>query len=396
MNLRIAILGTRGIPNHYGGFENLAEHLAPALVRAGHEVYVYNSHNHPFRGKIWKGVHIVHCYDPEKRIGSAGQFIYDLHCILDARKRNFDVILQLGYSSSSVWGRLFPRKSVIIYHMDGLEWKRTKYSKRTRRFLLYAEKLAIRFSDFYICDSRVIQSYLRGKYAIESEYIAYGADLYPDAQEANLKAYGLTKSGYCLLVARIERENNIEAILDGFSANPTDKQCVVVGDTGNQFGRYLLDKFGGDKRILFVGAIYDPQKLHDLKFFSHLYFHGHSVGGTNPSLLEAMAGRALIVAHDNLFNREVLGEDAYYFSSSGDVAAIIENVSRGMHEERMIWNNVAKIGRQFGWQKTVNRYERYLTQCLISHRGGKLHPVIIKEEQYTDEGNILYRRYAGK
>ena len=126
MSLRIAILGTRGIPNHYGGFENLAEHLAPALVRSGHEVYVYNSHNHPFRETLWKGVHIVHCYDPEFRMGSAGQFIYDLNCIRDARKRNYDVILQLGYSSSSVWGRLFPAKSVIVYHMDGLEWKRTR------------------------------------------------------------------------------------------------------------------------------------------------------------------------------------------------------------------------------------------------------------------------------
>lgn len=394
MNLRIAILGIRGIPNHYGGFENLAEHLAPALVRAGHEVFVYNSHNHPFSGKIWKGVNIIHCYDPESLIGTAGQFIYDLNCIRDARKRNYDLILQLGYSSSSVWGRLFPAKSVIVYHMDGLEWKRTKYSKGTRKFLLYAEKLAVKFSDFYICDSRAIQTYLRGKYAIESEYIAYGADLFPDAQEETLAAYGLTPSGYSLLVARIEPENNIETILDGFSRSRTDKKCVVVGDTRNKFGRHLEKKFRNDPRILFIGAIYDTRKLHDLKFYSHFYFHGHSVGGTNPSLLEAMAGKALIVAHDNTFNREVLGEDAYYFSSPGDIAFIIETTPRGLPEERMIRNNLAKIGRQFNWQKTVNRYDRFLQDCVLIHREGKPHPVIVKDEQYTDEGNILYRRYA--
>jgi glycosyltransferase involved in cell wall biosynthesis len=394
MNLRIAILGIRGIPNHYGGFENLAEHLAPALVKAGHEVFVYNSHNHPFKGKSWKGVNIVHCYDPESWTGTVGQFLYDLNCIRDARKRNYDLILQLGYSSSSVWGRLFPAKSVIVYHMDGLEWKRTKYSKVTRRFLLYAEKLAVKFSDFYLCDSRAIQTYLRGKYSIESEYIAYGADLFAQPRESILSDYGLARSGYSLLVARMEPENNIETILDGFSKSRTDKKCVIVGDPGTRFGRHLVKKFGKDKRVLFIGAIYDEQKLQALKFYSHFYFHGHSVGGTNPSLLEAMAGRALIVAHDNVFNREVLGEDAYYFSSSRDIAAIFENVYRGQHEERMIRNNLGKIERQYSWQKTIGRYERYLQECLRIHREGKPNPVIIEEEQYTDEGNIFYRRYA--
>ena len=129
MSLRIAILGTRGVPNHYGGFEQLAEHLGPGLVKAGHAVTVYNSHNHPWQEAQWEGVNIVHCYDPEYLLGSAGQFIYDLNCIIDARKKNFDVILQLGYTSSSVWGRFYPRDSVVISNMDGLEWKRAKYSK---------------------------------------------------------------------------------------------------------------------------------------------------------------------------------------------------------------------------------------------------------------------------
>src|SRR6187402_1988287 len=156
MNCSIAILGTRGIPNHYGGFEQLTEYLAPALVKAGHSVTVYNSHHHPYKERSYKGVELIHCYDPEHILGSAGQFIYDMNCLIDARKRKFDVILQLGYTSSSIWGRLFPLGSVTIYNMDGLEWKRTKYSKPIRRFLLYAEKLAVRFSDFFISDSLVI------------------------------------------------------------------------------------------------------------------------------------------------------------------------------------------------------------------------------------------------
>ena len=124
--MKIAIIGTRGIPNHYGGFEQCAQYLALGLVKRGFEVIVYNSHDHPYQEKEWNGVQIVHCYDPEDKLGTVGQFIYDLICILDIRKRKCDVILQLGYTSSSVWGWLLPKKVVVTTNMDGLEWKRTK------------------------------------------------------------------------------------------------------------------------------------------------------------------------------------------------------------------------------------------------------------------------------
>ena len=117
--MKIAILGTRGIPNNYGGFEQFAEFLSKLLVKRGHIVYVYNSHNHPFKEDKWKGVNIIHCKDPEKKIGTVGQFIYDLNCILDSRKRDFDIILQLGYGSSSIWNKFLPKRSVIITNIFG-------------------------------------------------------------------------------------------------------------------------------------------------------------------------------------------------------------------------------------------------------------------------------------
>ena len=110
--MRIAIIGTRGIPNNYGGFEQFAEYLSVGLVNQGHEVFVYNSHNHSYKEDNWKGVNIVHCFDPEYLIGSAGQFIYDLNCIINSRKQDFDIILQLGYTSSSIWNRIMPKKSI--------------------------------------------------------------------------------------------------------------------------------------------------------------------------------------------------------------------------------------------------------------------------------------------
>ena len=138
VNLKIGILGTRGIPNYHGGFEQFAQFFSVYLAKHNYEVYVYNSSKHPFQEKIFNDVNIIHCYDPEDKIGTAGQFIYDLNCILDSRKRNFDILLQLGYTSSTVWHRLLPKKATIVTNMDGLEWKRSKYSKKVQKFLRYA------------------------------------------------------------------------------------------------------------------------------------------------------------------------------------------------------------------------------------------------------------------
>lgn len=157
MALKIGILGTRGIPNNYGGFEHIAGYLAKGLVEKGHEVTVYNSHKHPYQHKLWNGVKIIHCYDTEYIIGIAGQFIYDLNCILDSRKRGYDIILMLGYTSSSVWGMSYPKDPIIITNMDGLEWNRTKFSRPVRSFLKYAEKLSVKFSDHHVVDFPVIK-----------------------------------------------------------------------------------------------------------------------------------------------------------------------------------------------------------------------------------------------
>ncbi|MDP9229398.1 MAG: DUF1972 domain-containing protein, partial [Bacteroidota bacterium] len=143
--MKIGIIGTRGIPNQYGGFEQFTEYVAPALVNKGHQVYVYNSSLHHFKEKSWKGVKLISCYDPENTLGTLGQFIYDFNCIRDARNRDFDIILVLGYSSSSVWSFLFPGKSIVVTNMDGLEWKRSKYSKLTQAFLKKAEKWAVAY-----------------------------------------------------------------------------------------------------------------------------------------------------------------------------------------------------------------------------------------------------------
>ncbi|HVS93573.1 MAG TPA: DUF1972 domain-containing protein [Mucilaginibacter sp.] len=362
-NLRIAILGTRGIPNHYGGFEHISEYVSAGLVRRGHDVTVYNSHNHPYTANSWNRVKIQHCYDPEYLIGTAGQFVYDLNCLLDARKKNYDVVLLMGYTSCSVWGRLYPRKSAIITNMDGLEWKRSKYSKPVQQFLKYAEKLAVRHSQFYISDSRVIKKYLENKYSITSEYIPYGADVYTDEEREQLSPGEAMNEDYFLLMARMEPENNIYTILEGFNNSNSRKTFKVLGDTGNRFGQFIRHRFKNDERIEFKGAIFDNARVRLLQNNSHLYFHGHSVGGTNPSLLEAMASEALIAAHNNPFNKSVLSSDAYYFSDAEEVRYLVETVQRNENEQAMVKNNLQKIAFQFNWEKIIDDYESFIVEC---------------------------------
>ena len=166
-----------------------------------------------------------------------------------------------------------------------------------------------------------------------------------------------------MLMARMEKENNIEMILDGFHNSNADKKFLVVGNTGNRFGRQLVQKYRKDKRIQFAGAVYDPHLTHTLKAFCLLYFHGHSVGGTNPSLLEAMASKALIAAHNNEFNRAVLGTGGCYFDSSSGVQHLIETIDHGEKEKNMIRLNLEKIKNQYNWPAVINAYEKFIITC---------------------------------
>lgn len=368
ISLKVGILGTRGIPNRYGGFEQCAEYLAAGLVKKGHRVWVYNSHDHEYQGTEWNGVEIIHCYDPEHKIGTPGQFIYDLNCINDARKRNYDVLLQLGYTSNSIWHRLWPKYCSNVVNMDGLEWKRSKYSRQAQKFLKVAEKWAANRGDLLIADSIGIQQYLKETYNKDSFFIAYGAEIFTDPRQEVLLTYGLQAFAYDMLIARMEPENNIEMIIRGHITSSTEKPLLVIGKTSNEFGTYLLESYGKQPGIRFLGAIYDAEIINNLRYYSRLYFHGHSVGGTNPSLLEAMGCNALIAANDNLFNKAVLGDDAFYFSNENELAGIIANFTSKPVYASMLHNNLEKIRQKYNWPQIVDDYEAVLLEAVRRKR----------------------------
>lgn len=361
--MKIAILSTRGIPNYHGGFEQFAEYFAVFMANKNHEVYVYNSHDHPYQKATYKGVHIIHCFDPEFRIGATGQFIYDYNCLVDCRKRDFDVILQLGYTSISIWHVLLPKKPIIVTNMDGLEWKRTKYSQPVKKFLKYAEKLAVKSSDYLIADSVGIQQYIKESYDVPSTFIAYGATVFEQADSSILKDYGVLEYQYCIAIARLEPENNIETIVEGYHSSSIQIPLLIFG-TLNKFGISIKEKYLDDKRIRFVGSNYNQNELNNLRYFSRYYFHGHSVGGTNPSLLEAMASRALIVAHDNIFNRSILENEAMYFRFSNDLTALLDKDQFFERFTELTNLNIEKIKTNYSLECIHEQYEGYLLQLI--------------------------------
>jgi len=355
--MKIGILGTRGIPNRYGGFEQFAEYLSVELVKRGHEVVVYTSKSHPLKLNSYKGVSIVRIYDPEDYLSTAGQFIYDFLSIWHSRGQKFDVILQLGYTSSAIFYRLHPKSVPVVTNMDGLEWKRSKYSYFVKKFLSLSEKLAVIQSDYLIADSVVIGNYIEKKYHKKPTFIPYGATVEQEANEEVCKEFNLQKNGYDMLVARLEPENNIEMILDGVVVSKTDRKFLVIGKNETKYGKFLKNKYENYSNILFIGGIYDIKKLNSLRFYSNLYFHGHSVGGTNPSLLEAMGSQAFICAHDNPFNRAVLEENAIYFKNSQDIVGILQ-IDKNLYFY-FIKNNIQNINKIYNWKNIVDSYENF-------------------------------------
>lgn len=359
--MKIAIMGTRGIPNRYGGFEQFASYIAPVFVQNGHQVTVYNSSENHYKKESWKGVNIVTKYDPQKILGTAGQFIYDLLCIADARKRNYDLIFQLGYTSSSIWSFLFPRQARIVTNMDGMEWKRDKYNFFEKKFLLWAEKQAVKNSDQLIADSLAIQKYLQKKYNKHARYISYGAIPFEDPDPDIVTAYGVTPFHYDLMIARCVPENHIEMVVKGFLLAHTERKLLVIGIDNSRYAKHLLKNYDHPK-IIFKNRFYDTPILNNLRYFSQLYFHCHSAGGTNPSLLEAMACRCLIIAHDNIFNKEVLGKHAHYVKNAQDISLLLNRDLNKQQYAGMLEKNLHKIKQHYNWENIYKQIEQFITE----------------------------------
>lgn len=361
-NRNLAILGSRGIPAHYGGFETFAEQLATRLAKQGIDVTVFCERDKGQSGPgQYCGVNLIYVSAPD--FGPLTTIIFDIRCLWRAR-RNYDVVYMLGYGASLFCCiPRFWRREVWI-NMDGVEWARTKWNWLAKLWFRIMEYAALWTASLVVADSRGIDAHLKSRHRRRpnTAIIAYGAEIVSSSPDCSvLQEWGLSPGAYYLVVCRLESENQIREIVEGYSLSKSERPLIIVGDHGSDTPYVTKLLQFRDARVRYVGTVFDKSRLQALRWNCRAYFHGHCVGGTNPSLLEALGCGNQIAAHDNVYNREVAGDCALYFRSLSDVTSIVEEFDRSelTNAKRAArWN---RIRENYTWDKVVHAYCEMLT-----------------------------------
>lgn len=363
--MRLAIIGTRGIPAKYGGFETFAEEISALLVKDGFEVSV-QCDNDSYGQNSFKGVNLFFSSVAK----SDNQLKYYLEGILWSL-RNSDVILAASGAGSIFYFLNLFRRLPIITNPDGLEYKRKKWTFAKRMYLKMSEGLAVRLSDYIIADSDEIKRLLCRSYkAAEKKIrvIEYGSALNTAIDNAVLAKYNLRHNNYYLIVSRLEPENNLQMITDGYRNSKTTSPLIIIGNIiDNQYVTKLV-KNSCPEKIKFLGGIYDRNELNPIRYSCKAYIHGHSVGGTNPSLLEAMGSGNIILAHENEFNREVTAGGQFYFNSSEQVTEGINKIESLTQNEAEKYKklSISRIKDRYNWEIILRKYEDLFAELNIS------------------------------
>lgn len=371
---KIAIIGTVGLPARYGGFETLAEQLVDNLGEQL-DFTVYCSakrYDKAQRQAKYKGARLI--YLPLEANGIQS-IPYDIISILHALFYA-DVLLILGVSGGLIlpFVRLFTRKKIII-SIDGIEWKRAKWSKLARWYLWFAEELAVRFSHADIADNEAIQSYTAMRYQSLSSIIEYGADhatrVKADAEAK--KRYVFLNSPYAFKVCRIEPENNVHIILEAFARLPQHRLVVVGNWHNSDYGIALRKQYSHSENLFLLDPIYNQCELDMLRSNALLYLHGHSAGGTNPSLVEAMHLGLPILAFDAIYNRTTTEGCAMYFKTTEDLVGLIrETPIRTLAEMGKTMGDIAR--RRYTWAIVAHKYGYLVNKVMQQGQKGKLAP----------------------
>jgi len=357
----LVILGTRGIPASHGGFETFAEKLALFLVRRGWHVAVYCQNEvdvvtERFRTSRWNGVELIHVDVASK--GPKATLEFDWHCVRDAARRD-SVSLVLGYNGAVFlpYLRLAGRK--VLTNMDGIEWKRPKWSLAVRAWFWMNEWIAAWSSQRLVADHPAIADHIatrRPRSAIAT--IPYGGDPIGEAPEAPIRALGLEPDRYLTSIARIEPDNNILTMVEAFSRKRRGFKLVVLGTLLPDNRYHAAVRAAASDEVMFPGAIYDAATLRSLRFHARAYLHGHTVGGTNPSLVEALWAGNAVIAHDNPFNRGTAGPNQFYFVDVDGCERLIETATRNDAAVRRAGQAaLARATERFDWTTILKAYE---------------------------------------
>lgn len=376
--LKIALIGSRGIPAGYGGAETSVEELSRKLMKMGFKAYV-TCESRRFHRDEYNGVIRIHTPSLQGKtitIPTLNDILSTFHLFLRCRGIGLVYYVAPDAALAAIIPKLL-RKKVII-NTDGIEWKRLKRRRpylspawkvlatATSWYLKLMECLAVKLSDTVIADSRAIKSYLEASYkAGNVTYISYGtrellnSDVSVRRENEILKSFGLSRGGYYLTVGRIVAENNIHIEIEGFKRSGSDKKMVIVGNFNekDRYTNHLSKLKANDPRIMFLEPIYDKEVLGILRKNCYAYIHAYEIGGTNPSLLEQMLFGKPVLAYDVPFHREVLGGGGIYFRDEENLAQCIDMLEKGKVDLRAIAECQAeRVEEEYNWDKVAEEY----------------------------------------
>lgn len=373
MSLRkVAIIGARGVAN-YGGFETIVGQLAPGLVAKGYEVYCSHRRSEGAARAKFEGASILYFpfrFPKSNKIGRMFEILYDWYfAIRCAFFMKCDTICCLGIAAGPILWLVRLSGARIAVNLDGLEWKRQKFHLLEKTYIQGAFLASCIWAHHLIIDNSRLASSIPEKYIRKSVFIPYGVtDRGCRGWDLSVVQGYLEKDGsfvmpgrYWLVVARLEPENNVHTIVAAYSKSESKVPLVIVGDYSSP--RYeeavegLTSTMPKGKSVLFTGSIFNQDHLDMLRCNCLAYLHGHSVGGTNPSLLEAMSSRNMIVAHDNVFNREVANDCALYFKDSEDLARLLDSVENHRTDFAKLGEKAfARVESKYRWAEVVEAY----------------------------------------
>jgi glycosyltransferase involved in cell wall biosynthesis len=360
--LRVAILGTRGIPASYSGFETCVEELGSRLVTRGHEVTVYCRTPHiSYRGREYRGMRLVKL--PTVRQKHLDTITHSLLSCLHALGRRYDVALFFNVGNAGLTWIPRLRGQRVVLNVDGLDWKRKKWGRVARWSIRVSERWAIRFPHRVITDSRRVQDYYRARYGADSAYIAYGADLATRPPGPFLARYGLTPRRYVLFVGRLVPENCAHHLVDAFAGLATDMKCVVVGDAPYAEAYIRSLRASPDPRVIFTGYLFGDG-YRELSSNAYCFVETSEVGGTHPALVEAMGVETCVVANDTPENLETIADAGFSYDGAVGAPSLRGVLERLLKDPALVaeygGRGRARVRAHYSWDTVTDAYEQLL------------------------------------
>ncbi|HEV7564999.1 MAG TPA: DUF1972 domain-containing protein [Microbacteriaceae bacterium] len=353
--MKIGLIGTRGVPATYGGFETCVEEVGARLADRGHEVVVYCRKGDRAR-REFRGMRLVHL--PAMPVQSLETLSHSFLSTFHASLFGLDCAIMFNVANAPCLSVL---RMPVAVNTDGLEWKRGKWGPRGQRYLRWAERRAAKSSDRVIADAVAIKEYLDSEYNTDAAYIPYGAPIISNEEAGSRTDVPVSPGEFHLLVARFEPENSIDVMLNGYLQSRAELPLIVVGDTPYQtpYRETCLELIARSDSVVHLGAVYDQDLLNWYYANCLTYFGGQTVGGTSPSLLRAMGAGAAVIARDTVYSHEVVGPDGRFYGSAEELSTHILAAESDKPLARLLGERLRdRAASRYRWEDVTDAYER--------------------------------------